>query len=37
MWLTHLGKLHEAYVWRPVHWETGVIRKVLTEGKAAAA
>jgi len=36
VWLQHLGKLHEAYLWRPVHWQTGVIRKVLTEARAAA-
>jgi len=36
VWLQHLGKLHEAYLWRPVHWQTGVIRKVLT-GEAMAA
>ena len=36
VWLQHLGKLHEAYLWRPVHWQTGVIRRVLTEQRAVA-
>lgn len=36
VWLHHLGMRHEAYVWRPVHWETGVIRRILTEQRAAA-
>lgn len=37
VWLTHLGRLHEAYLWAPVHWETGVIRRVLLEGRAVNA
>jgi len=36
VWLQHLGKQHEAYLWRPAHWHTGVIRKVLTGERAVA-
>ena len=38
VWLQHLGKRHEVYVWRPRHWTDGVIRRVLTaETRRAAA
>jgi hypothetical protein len=30
VWLEHLGHHHEVYLWRPQHWESGVIRRVLT-------
>ena len=36
VWLQHLGKRHEAYVWNPAHWENGTIRRVLTEQRAVA-
>jgi hypothetical protein len=37
VWLTHLGVHHEVYVWRPQHWETGLIRRVLLEERRAVA
>lgn len=30
VWLQHLGKRHEVYLWRPIHWTNGTIRRVLT-------
>jgi len=37
VWLQHLGVHHEAYVWRPAHWESGLIRRVLLEERRAVA
>jgi hypothetical protein len=38
VWLQHLGKHHEVYLWRPAHWLNGTIRRVLTaETRRAAA
>lgn len=37
VWLQHLGRLHEAYLWRPVHWESGVIRRTLLGERQAVA
>lgn len=36
-WLTLLGKCSEVYLWRPADWESGEIRRVLTEAPAVAA
>ena len=30
VWLELLGRHHEAYVWRPIHWTNGTIRATLT-------
>ena len=37
VWLQHLGKQHDAFLWRPVHWHDGTIRRVLTEERSVAA
>lgn len=34
-WLRLLGLRHEAHLWRPADWESGAIRKALTEERAA--
>lgn len=31
VWLQHLGRCHEVYLWRPQHWTSGVIRRALTD------
>jgi hypothetical protein len=38
VWLEHLGRHHEVYIWRPAHWHNGTIRSVLAaETRRAAA
>ena len=38
VWAELLGRHHEFYVWKPVHWTNGTIRSVLTaETRRAAA
>jgi hypothetical protein len=36
-WMSKLGIHHEAYVWRPAHWNDGVIRQILSERAVNAA
>lgn len=36
LWLNHLGARHEAYLWRPAHWTSGAIRRVLSTEQVAA-
>ena len=35
VWMRLLDMHHEVYLWRPIHWTDGTIRRVLSEGRAA--